>query len=415
MVNMSQKPLFGTTAADWQERINMDRMRSERAERARRLMNQQGLAAILAAGSWNCRYLTGVSGPEWTPQLYYTLFFADGASVVFAHAGFINQWPDQAPWIGDWRIARAWLGGACGPDAMQEETKLFAADIYQVLRDRGLVKEKIGITGFDSPARNALAGAGLNLVDATDLMLEARAVKTVDEINCFKIVAAICEAAWYKVWESLKPGIRDVELSRVAMAALQEAGAESMPIVTTFSGPLTFDRGIASTGRIIQTGDLVYLPICSVTYQGYRSCTYRTLITGRKSNDKEKDWYKRLLERIDSVIDAIKPGATTADAAKHFPPASTWGYHDEVELLTMEIGHGIGLGKFEKPIINRQWSLKYPQVFEEGMIMGIESREGEPRVGGVRLENMVLVTKDGAEILDHMPRDTIWEPCHSWG
>jgi Xaa-Pro aminopeptidase len=83
----------------------------------------------------------------------------------------------------------------------------------------------------------------------------------------------------------------------------------------------------------------------------------------------------------------------------------------------MEAGHGIGLNNYELPCINRQWSLKYPQVFEPGMTIAIESREGEVRVGGVRLENMVVVREHGAEIMDYMPRERILEPMVSrcWG
>ncbi|MEK7783011.1 MAG: M24 family metallopeptidase, partial [Candidatus Binatota bacterium] len=137
-----------------------------------------------------------------------------------------------------------------------------------------------------------------------------------------------------------------------------------------------------------------------------------TFIVGRKPTDKEKDWYKRVVDRISAIIEEIKPGKTTADAAKHFPPASSWGYKEEVEVLASEIGHGIGLGGggssgYDIPIINRQWSFKFPQVFEEGMTIAVESREGETRAGGVRLENMLVVTKDGAEIMDHFPRDEI--------
>jgi Xaa-Pro aminopeptidase len=91
----------------------------------------------------------------------------------------------------------------------------------------------------------------------------------------------------------------------------------------------------------------------------------------------------------------------------NFPPSSTWGYKDEAEVLTMEIGHGIGLYGYELPVINRQWSLKHPQILEAGMTFAVESREGREGEGGVRLENMVVVTETGAEVMDHFPRDEI--------
>ncbi len=417
MVKMSSKLLFGTDVLDWQEGINVSRMREARAERARQIMREHGIAAMLATQGDNCRYLTGLRGPDFLPQLWYVLFLTDDDPVVFPHAGWLHQMPDQAPWIKKWRIARSWLGGICGSEATREEAKLFASDIYQELKESGLTGEKLAIVGFDAPAREALGQLGITLVDGWPIMLEATAVKTEDEINCLKMVAAICEAAWYRVWETLRPGMREIDISHIATRALHNAGAHTVPSNACRSGPLTFERGIDHAGRIIQSGDLLYLNMCGVTYLGYRSCTIRTLIAGRNANDKERGWYKRLLERLNAVIDAIRPGATTADAAKHLPPATAWGYQDEAEVLALEIGHGIGLHGYEMPIINRQWSLEHPQVFEPGMTLAIEGREGEFRIGGVSLENMVVVTKEGAEIIDHMPRDHILEPMvsHRWG
>lgn len=407
MVQFASKLAFGHQTADWQERINVARMREERAERARQVMRKHGISALLATRAENVRYLSSLRGPDFLPQLYYVLFFAEGDAVFFAGPGWVPQMPAIAPWIKHVRLARSWLTGIAGPEATWEEARKFAAEIREELRGRGLVGEKLAVVGFDGVAQKALSEAGLTLMDGWPMMLEARAIKTQDEINCLKTVAAICEAAWYKVWESLRVGIRDIDLSLIIANALYQAGADRPMGIQARSGPLCFDRGVNATGRMIQTGDLVYATMCHVPFLSYHSCTYRTFIVGRKPNDKEKDWYKRMLDRIDSIIDAIKPGATTADAAKYFPPASAWGYQDEAAVLTIEIGHGIGIGGYDLPVINRQWSLDHPQVFQPGMTIAIESREGEHGVGGVRLENMVVVTERGAEIMDYFPRDEI--------
>jgi Xaa-Pro aminopeptidase len=147
---------------------------------------------------------------------------------------------------------------------------------------------------------------------------------------------------------------------------------------------------------------------------GYPSCGYRTFVVGREPTAKEKEWYKRVKDTVDAAIEVTRVGKTTADAAKVFPPASKWGYKDEAEVLTVEFGHGLGMPvlypvyvPYAMPNINRQWSLEHPQPFEKGMVIAYESLEGEHRVGGVRLEHMVVVTDGEAEVLDHFPRDEI--------
>ncbi len=411
MVRFASKVTFGAEIADWQERINTERMRQYRVERAQKIMRKHGMAAMLEATTAHIRYLTGLRGYDF-PMVRYVLFFAEGDAVMFEHDGWYHQMPDQAPWIKEWRPARAWLTGAPGPDACRYEAKLFAADVRAELERRGLVGEKLGLGGFDGIAREALINAGIkNIVDCRAAMLEARCIKNQDEINCLKISSAIVEGVWHRVWEFLRPGVRDIEIGTEAITAGYQLGAELAVTGGWRTGPSTFDRGFHQATRLVQTGDLVYGSLCGLAYMGYRTCNYRTFIVGRDPNQKEKDWYKKVLDRVTAIIEEIKPGKTTADAAKHFPPASTWGYKDECEVLCSEIGHGIGMsgpgGNYDIPIINRQWSLEFPQPFEEGMTIAIECREGEHRVGGVRLENMVIVTKDGAEIFDHFPREQI--------
>ncbi len=183
MVRMAPRLTFGTATADWQRRIDVDRLRRERAERARAVMRARGIPALPAARADNTRYLTGLRGPEFAPQLWYVLFLAEGEPVVFHHAGWLADYPAEAPWIREWRLARAWLPGA-GPDACDAEAALFATGIADQLAARGLRGEPLAVAGFDARAQRALAGAGLKTVDGASLMLEATRTKTVDEIAC---------------------------------------------------------------------------------------------------------------------------------------------------------------------------------------------------------------------------------------
>lgn len=413
MVTMSSKLTFGPTYTDLRETINVPRMREERAARMKEVLKREGIPAILVTGEPNVRYLTGFSWAEFMPFLSYTLFFAEHDPIIFAHAGSYHQMPDQAPWIKHWRIGRSWLAEVCGPDATQKETGLFSNEIREELKKRGLADEKLGIIGFEQVARDGLREAGLTVVEAWPMLLEASAIKTVDEINCFKMVASIISSGWQRIVDACKIGMTVSALRRSVVEAMQDSGAE-IARCNVQSGPLSFERGVTYLDRRIEYGDLLHVPVCGTKYMGYPACGYRTFVVGREPTDKENQWYKRVLDCIDACIEATKVGNTTADAAKAFPPATKWGYKDEAEVLTVEIGHGLGMPvispcfvSYGLPNINRQWSLDHPQPFEKGMVIAYETLEGEHRVGGVRLENMVLVTDDGCEVMDHFPREEI--------
>ena len=169
MVKMTPKLTFGPGVSDLREGINIPRMREERAARMKQILKREGIPAVLVTHEPNVRYLTGFSWTEFMPFMSYTLFFAEDDPIIFAHAGSYQQEPDQMPWIKHWRIARSWLAGICGAEAMQEEVKLFAKEIHKELQDHKLTGEKLGIIGFDQPAREGLRGEGLTVVEAWPL------------------------------------------------------------------------------------------------------------------------------------------------------------------------------------------------------------------------------------------------------
>lgn len=413
MVKMARELCFGRDSSDTYEGINFARMREERAAKAKAVLQHEGIPAILVTGEPNVRYLTAFSWAEFQPWLSYTLFFSEHDPVVFAHAGSYQQMQDLAPWIKHWRIARSWLQEICGPEAVQKEAKLFAQEIKQELQERGLAVEKLGIVGWDTLTREALRQEGINVVEGWRLLLEASKSKTEDEVNCLKLASSFCGSGWQRALEVIKPGAERDQIVGQVRAAISAAGA-TYSHAGLLSGPMSYERNLTYSNRRIEYGDMLYIPECGTSYMGYTTCLYRQFIAGRKPTAKQKDWFKKMKDRLDVTIEATKIGVSTADIAKAFPPASYFGYKDEVELLSVEIGHGVGLVSlasatvhYNYPVINRQWSLEHPQIIEEGMVIAYESLEGEHRVGGARMENVVVVTKSGAEIIDHFPRDEI--------
>jgi len=403
------KLAFGVGAADWQDRINVERMRRERLAKAQAAMKRHGVAACLLSRPDNIRYVTAVRGaPEFVPGLRYALAFSEHDPIMYELGDTLELNRRHCPWIKpeNWRFSYCWLGGIGGTEATQETARKWARAIFEDLKARGLERERLGVDGVDDAGRHALAELGVALVSAVPALREAHRTKTADEIRCMKLAVNISNAGYADLCDRLRPGVRECDLGGSAMHAILRAGAEHAN-ATVRSGPNGFEvTHIGNTDRIIEPGDLVYMNVCSTTFMGYRVCIYRSFVVGRRANAKEKDWYKKCYERIYSVIGAIRPGATTAEAAKHFLPASHWGYEAEERLLVSEVGHGIGM-TYEEPVISRIWSEKYPQPFEPGMAIAVESREGQPGYGGVRLEEMVVVTEHGNELISNWPSEEI--------
>jgi Xaa-Pro aminopeptidase len=393
MAKFAVRPFGGPEAVDWSERINMTRMREERLAKAQAALKKYGIAACLLMRPENMRYVTSTKAVNFIDQLRYTVAFAEHDPIIYElPPGHLFG---QCPWVKpeNLKLAILWADEACGPDATLERARKFAQSIKQDLKEKGLEKEKLGIDKLDEPAQQALREAGIETVDVMPVMLEARAVKTEDEINCLMMAVAISEVGWYALYEALKPGVLGRDLIAVANKAMYSAGAEDVWGVL---------GGARNTG-IVQVGDVITVDFCRITYLGYNTCYYRNIICGRKPNQKEIDMHKRSYERVHNVIEAIKPGATTADAAKHWLPAKERGYPTEEYTWCEDLAHGLGLWLYEYPLINRLWSFDYPMVLEKGMTMAVEAMEFDPEVGRTKLEEMIYIGDTGAEIMTKMP------------
>ena len=413
---MEKTVSFGPAGIDWQERINFARMREERSARVKSLMKKYNLPVLLLNSSENKRYAVGKKSSVLPLNLDYVLFFAESDPIIYEHADIGIHLRKNSPWLNpdNIRSAYTWVGGIVGAKATRMSAEKWAKAIKEDLKQHGLGSEPLAIDVLDLVGREALQAAGVKTADAGALMAEARLTKTEDEINCLKIAAAIVDRAWWAIYENLRPGIRECELAAIAFKSLHEMNIEYARVWGA-SGARAWPnyRGSGSTDRIIQPGDLVFFDIYDVSYNGYKTCYYRTFCVGRRPNAKQKDWYKQCYDWIYEALSEVKPGATTADAAKRLPPASTWGYPAEEWAVLSQWGHGIGLSLYEKPVISRAYSFDDPMVFEKNMTFAIETQQGEEGVGGARLEEMVVVTDKGYEVISRWPAEEITVARHS--
>jgi Xaa-Pro aminopeptidase len=398
---------YGVGGTDYLAGINFARMRDERLHKAQAALRRNNMAAALFVRHENIRYTIAVKGHAFCPQLSYALVFAEHDPILYELGDMVEHQKLYCPWLkpDNIRFSYSWLDSICGPQAVQEEAKRFARSIAAELKAHDILGERIGVDALDEAGRAALRNEGVELVDVKPAIMEARRCKTPDEVACIETAIAISNNG-YTSFMDFRPGMRERDGGAAMFEAMTRAGAEfaSGGVRSKLNTYDVYHHG--NTDRIVDAGDLVVVNTCGTSFAGYRVCIYRSFILGRKPNHKERDFYARCRDRVYGIIDGIKPGGTTADAAKALLPSNTWGYPAEQSLLVAEVGHGIGM-TYEEPVISRIWSFDHPQVFEPGMVIAVECREGEWGYGGVRLEEMVLVTENGHRILSNWPSDEI--------
>jgi Xaa-Pro aminopeptidase len=307
-----------------------------------------------------------------------------------------------------------YLASSAPKGVHERQLEKFAKQIKAELKSYGLLKEPLGIDAYEHSIVKALKNVGVEVsLDGAKAMIEARRIKTKDEVECLRMIASIVESIFAKFKEIIKPGVTETQLRAIATYTAYMAGADWASAPDINSGPHTWPMAIQCSDRAIRPGDLIAAALCNLSYNGYKSCYYRTFSCGRPTQ-AQKDAYAKTLNLTYSAIKAIKPGVTTKDLAEKWPKAEEFGWPDEDSAVLMQWGHGIGLGLYEAPIISRIWSLDYPDKLEPGMTFAIEticptSEKSSEYLHGqaTRVEEMIHVTEAGVNMLSKWPVDEI--------
>lgn len=238
------------------------------------------------------------------------------------------------------------------------------------------------------------------LVPVSGLLEKIRLIKTDAEIKILKVAADIADAAYKHILEFIRPGISELDVSNELEFFMRKAGAtsSSFDIIVASGKRSALPHGVA-TDKIIEKGDFVTLDY-GAYYNGYVSDITRTLAVG-EPEAKLKEIYEIVYEAQRLGMEGIKPGMTGKEA-----DALTRDYISEKgygEYFGHSTGHGIGLEVHEGPAL----SYKSDTKLEPGMIVTVEPGIYIPELGGVRIEDDTIITKDGNETLTHSTKELI--------
>jgi Xaa-Pro aminopeptidase len=394
---------WGTMATDWEAGVNFQRLIQDRFRKAQESIRTSGLGAVLVFNFDNIRYITGTHIGEWCRDKMdrYALCPREGKSFLFDPA--IPAKRISCPWMEDrMEPPIANMQGSLPPSMKIQDD--FAKQIKRILTDYGVEKEPLGVDLIELSMMRALEKEGIEVVDGQQAVLDAREVKTSDEIELLKQSAAMVDATYEDIARAIKPGTRENELVALANHRLFTLGSERVECVNSVSGGRGKPHSHTFSDRIIQPGDMIFLDIMH-SFNGYRTCYYRTFICG-KPNKYQTEAYEKVSQWVSAAIDIIRPGVTTADVCSVWPRAEEFGYRNEEEAYLLQYGHGIGLSLWERPILSRRFCFDHPAPLKEGMVFAVECWCGaEDGSGAARIEEEVVVTKDGCEIITNYPSD----------
>lgn len=382
---------YGLNNVDWEERWNPERMRNERLEKARQAMKAQGLDALLCFSASNIRYITGTRGVT-IPALHrHCLLIRDEDPILFEFGGDWGRVKDNAPWLKERIKIAIPLYLVTDEIALQ-----WAKDLRKLLRKAGA--EKLGIDSLSFKMEKALRTAEIDFIDGNPAMSEARMIKTKDELECIKLSVSLAELAFEAARDAIRPGVKEGEVQGEMVRILAAHGCDWVRGICAAGEHTNPYWRIWGTDKVLARGDLVIIDRVH-SFNGYACDHVRTFLCGNKATKGQKRAFSECYQKLYAAIKMIKPGNTTGQVAEKLEEK------EDFSEITIKFGHGLGLDPHEHPNITFL-SKRHPVTIKPNMVFAVETYvPDEEDKQGVRLEENLIVTKDGYEIISKYPFD----------
>ena len=395
----------GSFHVNYERRVDFTALRAKRIAKADEQRRKAGLDALLVWKDENCRYLTDlrpqlIAGK--TTALNGALLVEGKAPILFCSGGERDRIDRTMPWIEEVHTI-----------PIIEEKSLVEGLVKEilgpVLRENGLTEAKLGLDESNMVFYKALSAEfpKLAIEDGDTPMQQARMIKLPEEIVLLEEATAMADAVTATAIATVADGVRECEVAGEAMRTLFRLGGEYAHVMTPFvaSGENMAPPHRICSDKLIRNGDIVFIDI-GACYNGYFGDMARAVICGKPS-DEQRKIYTAVYEGLQAGIAEMRPGRTNKDSTDALiRVADKYGLGGR--FLSLFIAHGVGIGANEPPYIGETLPGAPVYEFQPGMVFAVEPLvwvEGVRGGGGVRLEEMVLVTEDGPHVMSRAPFD----------
>ncbi|WP_199173568.1 Xaa-Pro peptidase family protein [Sporosarcina sp. P3] len=347
-------------------------------EKLRKLLKEQQLDALVITNPYNRRYMTNFTGSAGTAIV------SQDDAVFITDFRYMGQANDQ---LSGYRIVQH-------TGTMIQE---IANQVKEMKIDTlGFEKEDLSYSQFEVYNEHIKA----KLVPVAGLIEKLRLIKTPEEITVLKQAAAIADAAFVYICSVIQAGKTELEIANELEFFMRKQGAtsSSFDIIVASGERGALPHGVASD-KVIETGDLVTMDYGAL-YNGYISDITRTVAIGEPSA-KLREIYEVTLRAQELGVEQIKPGMTGIEAdaiTRDYIKSKGYG-----EAFGHSTGHGIGMEVHEAPAL----SFRSKTVLEPNMAVTVEPGIYLPGIGGVRIEDDILITETGNERLTKSTKELL--------
>jgi len=368
-------------------------------------MTARGIDALILSDAVNIRYATGTRNMQvFTSRnapSRYCFLPAEGDVIMFEFTG-AEHLSEGYSTVQEVRPARTASFVAAG-DRISAVERAWSAEMAELLRERCGAGARIGLERMNAGAALALDAEGFAIVDAQEPAERARAIKSAGEIECMKASLRATEAAMAALREAIRPGMTENELWSIFHRHVIAAGADYVETRLMTSGTHTNPWFQETSDHVIEPNALIAFDTDVVGVHGYYSDFSRTFHAGPdRPTPRQRQLYRQAHEQVHHNLDIIEPGLTFREYSER-----AWDLPEQFETRRYYLSaHGVGMtGEYPYLYHHRdflEWG--YDGVIEPGMTLCVESYIGaEDDAEGVKLEEQILVTESGTELLSRFP------------